>query len=78
MAEPTFQIPAVSFQTHPSRYVHWETTYDGSVATLTMKVQEDRPLWDGKYELKLNSYDLGVDVELNDFVTRLRFEHPEV
>jgi benzoyl-CoA-dihydrodiol lyase len=66
-----------SFETHPSRYRHWKVTYDGPVARLAMAVQEDAPLVPG-YQLKLNSYDLGVDIELADFVTRLRFEHPEV
>ena len=75
MAEVAF--PPVSFDTHPSRYVHWELQVDGPVATMVMRVQEDRPLWPG-YELKLNSYDLSVDVELADAVQRLRFEHPEV
>ena len=70
--------PPVSFETHPSRYIHWKLQIDGAVATLTMNVDEDRPLWPGAYELKLNSYDLGVDVELHDAVTRLRLEHPEV
>src|SRR4051794_20366047 len=75
MAETSF--PPVSFDTHPSRYVHWGLAVDGTVATLTMKVNEDRPMWPG-YELKLNSYDLAVDIELADAVQRLRFEHPEV
>jgi benzoyl-CoA-dihydrodiol lyase len=75
MAETSF--PPVSFDTHPSRYVHWQLAIDGAIATLTMKVQEDRPMWPG-YELKLNSYDLSVDIELADAVQRLRFEHPEV
>ncbi|MFN7142159.1 MAG: 2,3-epoxybenzoyl-CoA dihydrolase [Myxococcota bacterium] len=75
MAETSF--PPVSFDTHPSRYVHWQLSVEGAVATLTMKVQEDRPMWPG-YELKLNSYDLSVDIELADAVQRLRFEHPEV
>jgi benzoyl-CoA-dihydrodiol lyase len=69
--------PPVSFDTHPSRYVHWKLSVDGAVATLTMQVQEDRGMWSG-YELKLNSYDLSVDIELADAVQRLRFEHPEV
>jgi benzoyl-CoA-dihydrodiol lyase len=73
-----FDYPDVNFETHPDDYVHWGLEIDGSVATLTMHIKEDRPLWDGQYELKLNSYDLGVDIELNDAVTRLRFEHPEV
>ena len=73
-----FDFPAVDFETHPSRYRHWDLAVDGDIATLTMHIKEDKPLWDGQYELKLNSYDLGVDIELNDAVTRLRFEHPEV
>ncbi|MFZ5476256.1 MAG: enoyl-CoA hydratase-related protein [Myxococcota bacterium] len=75
MADATY--PPVSFETHPSRYVHWQLQVDGPVATLVMKVNEDRPMWPG-YELKLNSYDLSVDIELADAVQRLRFEHPEV
>ncbi|HEV2242760.1 MAG TPA: enoyl-CoA hydratase-related protein, partial [Streptosporangiaceae bacterium] len=67
----------VSFQTAPDRYRHWRIAFDGPVATLTMDVAEDGGLRDG-YELKLNSYDLGVDIELYDAVQRLRFEHPEV
>jgi benzoyl-CoA-dihydrodiol lyase len=67
----------VSFQTDPSRYRHWRLAIEGPVATLAMDVAEDAGLRDG-YELKLNSYDLGVDIELYDAVQRLRFEHPEV
>jgi len=67
----------VSFQTDPGRYRHWRITCDGLVATLTMDVAEDGGLRGG-YELKLNSYDLGVDIELYDAVQRLRFEHPEI
>ncbi len=67
----------IDFQTDPSRYRHWRVTYDGPVATLWMDVDEDGGLFDG-YQLKLNSYDLGVDIELNDVVQRMRFEHPEV
>ena len=67
----------INFITHPDRYVHWQMEIDGPVAWLRMNVQEDRPLRPG-YQLKLNSYDLGVDIELDDAVTRLRFEHPEV
>src|SRR5579859_2475588 len=67
----------VSFQTDPSRYRHWRLAIDGPVATLTMDVDEHGGIRDG-YELKLNSYDLGVDIELYDAVQRLRFEHPEV
>jgi benzoyl-CoA-dihydrodiol lyase len=67
----------VDFRTDPSRYRHWKLTVDGRVATLAMDVQEDGGLRPG-YELKLNSYDLGVDIELADAIQRLRFEHPEV
>ena len=69
--------PRVDFQTHPSRYRHWRLSVDGPVATLVMDVDERGGLRPG-YELKLNSYDLGVDIELYDAVQRLRFEHPEV
>jgi benzoyl-CoA-dihydrodiol lyase len=67
----------IDFQTDPSRYRHWKLSFDGKVATLTMDVDPTAPLLGG-YELKLNSYDLGVDIELADAVTRLRFEHPEI
>jgi benzoyl-CoA-dihydrodiol lyase len=67
----------INFETAPERYRHWKLTIDGQVATLAMDVQEDETLAEG-YKLKLNSYDLGVDVELADAVQRLRFEHPEV
>ena len=67
----------VNFQTSPEQYKHWKLTIDGSVATLSMDVQEDATLAEG-YKLKLNSYDLGVDIELADAIQRLRFEHPEV
>src|SRR3954451_14658531 len=70
-------MPAVSFDTSPDRYHHWKLTFDGPVATLSMDVQEDAGL-SPDYKLKLNSYDLGVDVELADAIQRLRFEHPEV
>jgi benzoyl-CoA-dihydrodiol lyase len=70
-------MPAVSFDTSPDRYRHWKLTFDGPVATLSMDVQEDAGL-SPDYKLKLNSYDLGVDVELADAIQRLRFEHPEV
>jgi benzoyl-CoA-dihydrodiol lyase len=69
--------PPVRFETHPSRYVHWKLEVEGPVARLLMDVQEDKGLRPG-YPLKLNSYDLGVDIELADAVQRLRFEHPEV
>ncbi|WP_299208055.1 2,3-epoxybenzoyl-CoA dihydrolase [uncultured Tateyamaria sp.] len=67
----------IDFRTDPSRYRHWRVDYEGAVATLWMDVDEDGGLFDG-YQLKLNSYDLGVDIELNDVVQRMRFEHPEV
>ena len=67
----------VSFQAEPGRYRHWRIALDGPVATLVMDVAEDGGLREG-YDLKLNSYDLGVDIELYDAVQRLRFEHPEV
>jgi len=67
----------IRFETHPDRYAHWKLSCDGAVARLVMDVQEDRPLRPG-YVLKLNSYDLGVDIELADAVQRIRFEHPEV
>lgn len=67
----------IDFQTDPSRYRHWRIEYNGPVAQLIMDVDETAGLFDG-YLLKLNSYDLGVDIELNDIVQRMRFEHPEV
>src|ERR1700739_1761964 len=67
----------VDFQTEPSRYRHWKLSIDGRVATLAMDVQEDAGIRPG-YKLKLNSYDLGVDIELYDALQRIRFEHPEV
>src|SRR6201997_4876383 len=67
----------ISFETEPSRYKHWKLAVAGEVATLTMDVDEDGGLFEG-YQLKLNSYDLGVDIELADAVQRLRFEHPAV
>ncbi|MEX2290671.1 MAG: 2,3-epoxybenzoyl-CoA dihydrolase [Mycobacteriales bacterium] len=71
-------VPArVEFQTSPEQYRHWLLSFDGPVATLTLKVDEQGGLVPG-YELKMNSYDLGVDIELYDAVQRLRFEHPEV
>ena len=66
-----------SFETHPSRYKHWRLTTNGDIATLVMKVDDEHPHRPG-YELKLNSYDLSVDIELADAIQRLRFEHPEV
>ena len=67
----------INFETNPSRYRHWRVEYDDDVAQLFMDVDENGGLFDG-YELKLNSYDLGVDIELADIVQRMRFEHPEV
>ena len=67
----------VNFATSPVQYKHWQLEIDGGVAQLSLDVQEDQPLVPG-YDLKLNSYDLGVDIELYDAVQRLRFEHPEV
>ncbi|HYT24939.1 MAG TPA: enoyl-CoA hydratase-related protein, partial [Actinomycetota bacterium] len=69
--------PWVTFDTDPSRYRHWKLDVDGPVATLALDTREDGGLHPG-YTLKLNSYDLGVDIELHDAVQRLRFEHPEV
>src|SRR4051812_24737353 len=67
----------ISFETSPDRYRHWKLSVEGAVATLSMDVQEDGGL-SPDYRLKLNSYDLAVDIELADAVQRLRFEHPEV
>src|SRR5437016_8338953 len=73
----TRALRPVSFEADPSTYKHWKLTFDGPIATLSMDVREDAPLRPD-YRLKLNSYDLGVDIELADAVERLRFEHPEV
>jgi benzoyl-CoA-dihydrodiol lyase len=73
-----FNYPPVNFQTHPDQYIHWDLGVDGDIATVRMHVKENRPMWNDLYELKLNSYDLSVDIELNDIIQRLRFEHPEV
>lgn len=67
----------IDFRVDPASYRHWKVEYDGAVAKLSMDVDENGGLFEG-YELKLNSYDLGVDIELNDIVQRMRFEHPEV
>src|SRR5687767_1467830 len=67
----------ISFETQPDRYRHWKLACEGAVATLTLDVQEDLGIRPG-YKLKLNSYDLGVDIELHDALQRIRFEHPEV
>ncbi len=77
MATDPAAPPPVDFETHPSRYRHWRLAFEGEVARLRMDVQEDRPLREG-YRLKLNSYDLGVDIELADAIQRIRFEHPEI
>ena len=69
--------PRVEYQTDPSRYKHWKLSFDGPIATLAVDIDEDAGLRPG-YKLKLNSYDLGVDIELNDAINRIRFEHPEV
>src|SRR6185503_11338462 len=66
-----------TFETHPSRYKHWKLSTSGDTATLVMAVDGDHPHKPG-YELKLNSYDLSVDIELADAIQRIRFEHPEV
>ena len=76
-ATATAERQALEFQTSPDRYRHWRLEIEGDIATLAMQVQQDGGLRED-YELKLNSYDLGVDVELADAVLRLRFEHPEV
>src|SRR5881409_2351207 len=75
--EQTAALAPIIFDTHPSRYKHWKLSFDGPVATLSMDVQEDGGLRPD-YRLKLNSYDLGVDIELADAIQRIRFEHPEV
>jgi benzoyl-CoA-dihydrodiol lyase len=71
------QSVLVTFDTHPERYQHWKLAFDGPIATLTLDVAEDKGIAPG-YKLKLNSYDLGVDIELHDALNRIRFEHPEV
>ena len=70
-------VPRVDYQTDPSRYKHWKLKFEGPVATLAADFDENGGLMPG-YKLKLNSYDLGVDIELNDAINRIRFEHPEV
>src|SRR2546425_13364922 len=67
----------INFQTSPDQYKHWKLSIEGAVAKLSMDVQEDATLADG-YQLKLNSYDLGVDIELADAIQRVRFEYPDV
>src|ERR1700722_5255514 len=70
-------LERVTFDTHPDRYRHWKLSCDGPVATLAMNVDEEGGLRPG-YKLKLNSYDLGGDIELHNALQRIRFEHPEV
>src|SRR5687768_7507713 len=78
MATATNTTPdRITFETSPATYRHWKLSFDGPVATLSMDVQEDAGL-SPDYRLKLNSYDLGVDIELADAIQRIRFEHPEV
>src|SRR3954470_1819886 len=69
--------PPTTYDTYPGRYLHWRLSVDGSVATLAMNVNEDKGIKPG-YKLKLNSYDLGVDIELYDALNRIRFEHPQI
>ena len=78
MSDPVVETTSnVDYQTNPSRYRHWTLQCDGPVATLALNIDENAGIRPG-YKLKLNSYDLGVDIELNDAVNRIRFEHPEV
>ncbi|HUK31731.1 MAG TPA: 2,3-epoxybenzoyl-CoA dihydrolase [Candidatus Acidoferrum sp.] len=76
-SEVPAKIEPVDYQTNPSQYRHWKLSFDGPVATLTMDVNEEGGIRPG-YKLKLNSYDLGVDIELHDALQRIRFEHPEI
>ena len=76
--EQAAAAPSLSFETSPDQYKHWKLAIEGPVATLAMDVREDAGLRPQDYKLKLNSYDLGVDIELADVLQRLRFEHPEV
>src|ERR1700733_6324960 len=77
LAKPNSVSAFLDLQTWPSRYRHWKLSIEDRVATLAMDVQEDAGIRPG-YKLKLNSYDLGVDIELEDALQRIRFEHPEV
>ena len=77
LAAANAPIKAVDYRIEPSNYHHWSMKFDGPVATLSLNIDEDAGIRPG-YKLKLNSYDLGVDIELNDAVNRIRFEHPEV
>jgi benzoyl-CoA-dihydrodiol lyase len=78
MAEGTGALAPVRFETHPTQYIHWKLGIDGPIARLEMNVQENRAHRSGEYVLKLNSYDVGVDIELADAIQRIRFENPEV
>ena len=77
MSDAATAVAAVDYRTHPTRYRHWKLSFEGAVATLAADFDENAGLRPG-YKLKLNSYDLGVDIELNDAINRVRFEHPEV
>lgn len=70
------QATTVDYQIDPSQYKHWSTKFDGEIATLQLNINEDGGIRPG-YKLKLNSYDLGVDIELHDALQRIRFEHPK-
>jgi len=76
--ETTMHNPkVVNYEIDPSQYQHWSVKYEGETATLQLNINEDAGIRPG-YKLKLNSYDLGVDIELHDALQRIRFEHPEV
>ena len=77
MNSPEAVKPVITYDTSPEQYKHWRLSFDGQVATLHLDINEDGGIKPG-YKLKLNSYDLGVDMELHDALQRVRFEHPEV
>ena len=77
MNSPEAVKPVITYDTSPAQYKHWSLACDGAIATLTLNINEDAGIKPG-YKLKLNSYDLGVDMELHDALQRVRFEHPEV
>jgi hypothetical protein len=77
MNSPETVRPVITYDTSPEQYQHWSLACDGAIATLTLNINEDGGIKPG-YKLKLNSYDLGVDMELHDALQRVRFEHPEV